>query len=84
MAKGRADVSFQAIADAIAKVENTLRKKDKTDPHHLQLLGGLRAILEAYCLTQRRPADCGDYCFLAVPGTGRAQAGPRKKTRTRG
>jgi hypothetical protein len=80
MAKGRADLSFQAIADAITKVETAVRKKKPVDAHHLQLLEGLRAVLEAYCQTQRRPAECGDYCFIATPGA----AAKARKTRSRG
>lgn len=80
MPKGRADLSFQPIADAITKVETAVRKKKPVDAHHLQLLEGLRAVLEAYCQTQRRPAECGDYCFLATPGRGVA-AGRKKRSR---
>jgi hypothetical protein len=66
MAKRRGDLSFQPIADAIAKVEGSVRSKKPVQPRHLQLLGALRAILDAYCRTQRPTADCGDYCFIAA------------------
>jgi hypothetical protein len=78
MAKGRADLSFQPIADAITKVETAVRRKQPVNAQHLKFLDGLRSILEAYCQTQRRPADCGDYCFLASP---RAAGRRRKRAR---
>ena len=80
MAKGRADLSFQAIADAITSVETAVRKKTPINPQHLQFLAGLRGMLESYCMSQARPAECGDYCFLATAKTTARKATSRKKS----